>query len=351
MIEPNRFPLPTLALCAVAGIAASGPIHAQLVPPQLLGIDTSGSDTAAFALPGTPLIAPVTQIRLRFDQPLAILPAESPTNFRVVEAGADAVLATSACGAQAAGDDTLVEILGARWNGTGNEIALRLNAPAGLARGRYRVIACDTLLGLGGLAFDGDNDGLPGGVALRDLAIRETSHVENPGLDDSIDGWEAVSLGLFPIAKAHVPDDADDAASSGALRIGSAPFPGSALVLPPVCVNVGFSTASPSWRTRLRYRVLQGQVRVQVTTWFGFSGDGGEIGCVGPGITDSRSFDAMVSTDFDTFDTGWRTAQPFPLATTWIHVSSRDGLPFEILLDDVGFSLDSQLIFRDDFGH
>jgi hypothetical protein len=355
MTACTRFPPRSInALLAVSLLLAGAPCGALALPdaPRLAGIDTAGSETVGFAAPGGPLIVPVTQLRLRFDAPLATQPGtgvESPANFRLIEAGADGLLATSTCGAQAGGDDAFVTLLAATWNSVDNEAVLHPEAAAGLPRGHYRVIACDSLLGLGGLPLDGDGDGLPGGVALRDFAILETNGVANPGFDASADGWEAVPLGLVPVGLARAPLDADGAASSGALRVASGPLSGPALVRPPACVTVGFATPSPTWRTRLRYRVMQGNVRVQVNAWFGFTGDAGETGCDGPGMTDSRSFTASAAGAFATFDTGWQVARPFPLATMSIQLSATDGLPFEILLDDVGFSLDSQVIFRDDF--
>lgn len=353
MKRADRFRLPPALLSATL-LLASGPSGAIALPtaPRLIAIDTAGSETPGFAAPTAALIVPVTQVRLRFDLPLSTQPGtgvESPANFRVISAGADELLATTACTAQGAGDDVLLTILHARWNSVDNEAALRLDAPAGLRRGRYRVIACDSLLGAGGLALDGDGDGLPGGVALRDFDVRESNDVDNPGFDDSIDGWGAVPLGLFPIALAHAPIDADSASSSGALRVVTGALSGPALVRPPLCAMVGFSTPTPTWRSRLRYRVVQGNVRVLLTTWFGFTGDAGESGCVGPGVTYNHSFNASVSDVYSTFDTGWQVAASLPLATTWIQISATDGLPFEILLDDVGFSLDSQVLFRDDF--
>lgn len=321
--------------------------------PRLVDIDTSGSETAAFALPAQPLIVPVTQVRLRFDQALTALPGgelESPDKFRVLAAGSDDVFSTASCTAQAAGDDVAISIASVRWDAAGKEIALRLDAPTGLPRGSYRVIACDTLSGLGGLPLDGDGDGLPGGPAVRLLSIRETSHTSNPGFDDSIDGWRAYPIGVADVTLQHHAADADDASSSGALRVESPSTRGAIRLQSDACALVGGQT--PAWRTRLRYRVLQGTVRVVVQTWFGFTGDAGETGCNGPGTERSVGFTAAASDAFATFDTGWRTVPGFPLATSWVFVTSTDGAPFEILFDDIGFSLDSQVIFRDDFqGH
>ena len=101
---------PSLALklsCTVLALwAASGPIYAvilPLAPPHLLAIDTSGSETTGFSLPAQPLIVPVTQLRLRFDQSLDVLAVEALANFRVVEAGADKLLSTAACGPRCRG--------------------------------------------------------------------------------------------------------------------------------------------------------------------------------------------------------------------------------------------------------
>ena len=356
MIDRTLSPALKLSCAALAFWAASGPIHAQallLTPPHLVAIDTSGSETAGFALPAQPLIVPVTQLRLRFDQALDLLAGGSLANFRVVEAGADGQLSTAACGPLPAGDDIAVPLLGTAWNTAGNEVALRVGAPAGLPLGHYRVIACDALAGIGGLALDGDGDGLPGGVALRDLRVRETSHVVNPGFDLATDGWQVTAREGVAFEAQRVAEDADGAAASGSLRLrhATAAVGGSLGLTSALCVSLPFRDTS--YRLRMRYRVLEGNVRVNVFTWFGFTGDAGESGCIGPGVDVSHdAFTATPSDTFRTFDTGWRELLPAPLGTMSLLLVSADGEPFEILIDDIGFSLDSQVIFRDDFqGH
>lgn len=323
--------------------AGSEPSHAQGAP-HLVGIDTSGSATPQFGLPAAPLGTPVTQVRLRFDSAL-LVPATSA--FRVVEAGADGALATLSCGLPGA-DDVEIGLASVHWDATLHEATLQLDARSGLPRGRYRVLACDTLQSLAGLALDGDDDGLPGGIAQREFSVDETPVLDNPGFDDSIAGW-TVSEPHGSTSAAHAPlADADGAWQSGALRASANEWlqlsQGGCIALFPLA---GWQDSN--WRLSLRHRVVTGSVRITAELWSGFSGDMGESDCRGPGITHTLFFDAQSAPEFATYDSGWRPFQPLPLAQLRLWVSSRDGQPFEILFDDIGLRFDSRVIFRDDF--
>ena len=331
----------------LTSFAASGPSGAQALP-HLVVIDTSGSQTPHFGLPDAPLDTPVTQLRLRFDTALLAVPVSA---FRLIEAGADGAFGTLACGLLPVADDIDIGLTAVQWDATLREATLQLDPTRGLPRGNYRVLACDTLQSLAGLALDGDDDGLPGGIAHREFTVQETPALDNPGFDESIAGWSA-SNWINSAAAAHAPlADADDALHSGALR-ASADLPIPFLELAHAgCVDLyplaGWRDSS--WRLSLRHRVVTGSVRVTAEFWYGFSGDMGEPDCRGPGITDEVFFDAQAAPQFATYDSGWRALEPMPLAQLRLRVSSRDNQPFEILFDDIGLRFDSRVIFRDDF--
>lgn len=326
----------TYPLLLIAGFTVdSGLVHAQATLPQLIAIDTSGSETPNFGLPDAPLGTPVTQLRLRFD---AALPAISSSVFRVVEAGADRLADTLACGLLPTGDDIDIGIAGVHWDASHFEATLQLDAPRGLPRGRYRVLACEAI----------DIGGLPGAAARREFTVDETPVLENPGFDDSIAGWTTPNLPGVATA-AHAPlADADDAPQSGALRAVASQAlqlaQDGCTVLYPL---VGWGDSN--WRLSLHHRVVTGSVRITAEMWTGFSGDMGEPECRGPGITDRVFFDAQAAPSFSTYDSGWRPFEAMPLAQLRLWVSSRNGQPFEVLFDDLGLRFDSRVIFRDDF--
>jgi hypothetical protein len=325
------FTAPCLPLLASLA-AANAPLHAQ-APPQLIAVDTSGSETQHFGLPGTPLVAPVTQLRLRFDAALTV-PLLSA--FRVVQAGADGMLATVDCAALPSGDDIEVLLEALHWDALQYEATLQLAAPHGLPRGHYRVLACNAFAPAGG-------------IASHDFAIEETPALSNPGFDHSMDGWTASSWGGTIEAMQDPLLDADGATHSGALRAAA---PATGLLLEHAgCVELEplLGWNGSSWRLRLRHRVLTGSVRVIAEFWTGFSGDLGEPDCRGPGISDHLAFDAQAAPGFATYESAWRPFEPMPLGQLSLRVSSLDGRPFEIVFDDIGLSFDSRTIFRDDF--
>ncbi len=341
-----------LALLSCASAASAG-----IVPPTVIGIDTSGSQTETFALPATALQVPVTQVRLRFDQPMSVdadLPGpdgvDLPANYRLLAAGTDGVFATTSCAASPLGDDTVIAIVGATWSASLNEIALRLDADTGLPRGRYRLLACAELTNTLGLQLDGDGDGIPGGDAWRDFAVDLTPRLENPGFDLDASGWTAHVLSQGTATVERIALDADGASSSGALRIASSSAT-SVLLGSDSCVIVppgNFIDAST--RVQLHYRVVTGNVRVIANVHIGFGGDlPNETGCVGPGVTVADPAFSGMPGDFTRFDSGEIETFYAPLAEFSLRVVSLDGGPFDVLLDDIGLSFDRLTIFTADF--
>lgn len=329
----TRVPPRLAAALCTAALLASGPIHAQ-VSPRLLDVDTSGSDTPYFGLPDGPVQAPVTALRLRFDAPA---PALLLSAFRLVEAGADGVLDTMACGPLPTGDDVEIALWSVNDFDAAREILLDFDAPRGLPRGTYRVLACDALPG----------------SASRDFSVEETPALDNPtfSVARGVDAWRVDSPTGDALIHHTLDRDADQARGSGALRLASG-LDTFATLSQPACIELAplAGTQDSAWRLRLRHRVAVGNVRITATFWHGFSGDLGEPDCRGPGIEDTVVFDAQPTVGLDTFDSGWRPLDaPLPLGHLRLSISSRDGQPFDIVFDDIGLRFDSRIIFRDSF--
>jgi len=317
-------------------LCTSGLSHAALpVVPRLVALDTSGSDTPDFALPAGPIESAVTQLRLRFDAPMALPAADA---LRLLAAGGDGVFSTAGCDAPL-GDDLAVAVSSVAAFAQ-NEIVLQLAAPAGLPRGSYRLALCAGWSSLAGIALDGDGDGLPGGVALRGFSIARDSLLANPGFDAGIAGWTGVQMSADP-------RDADAAPASGAAQLSGLLAGAMASA---TCVQV--PPASGAWRLRFRYRSLQQTARLFPRAWIGFSGDQGEPGCVGPGVGREFLVVAQPSSEFASFDSGWQSAPGMPLAEVSIlAVPAFGSTALDVLIDDVQLQFDSDIIFRDAFEH
>jgi hypothetical protein len=329
------------AIWSVAWLAGFAmPAEAQLAPPLLIGIDTRGSDTAAFAVAAT-VHAPVTGLRLRFDQAVLAVAAD----FRLLRAADGAMPQTIGCGVPPASGDVELDGLILDYDASEFRIDLAV-APQGLPAGRYRLIACDSLHGLLGSAFDGDGDGLPGGDAIRDFAIATTPVLDNPGFTIDDDGWTVGNLSSGSLAAEWSALDADGDAGSGSLRItGSG---GAVAILGnSACAHVEDVAAGRAFAAELylRYRVLAGEARIVVTAINGFAGDMGETACAGPHV--AREFvieSGTPGTEFLTFRSDRLWLPGMPLAELRIRILSRSG-EFDVLIDDVGFGFDPEPVF------
>jgi hypothetical protein len=346
-IAPRPGPRPldfTAFACASALVVASGALDAQALSAQLIAFDTDGSDSVGFAAPAGPIHAPVTALRLRFDLP--VLPELG--DFRVIRAGADGVLDTVACGIPPIGDDLALDLLAVATSVDG--IVLSLDAPTGLPSGEYRLLVCDSLGGLDGLPFDGDADGLPGGIALRDFAITHDPQLDNPGFTADTARWSVANLSIGSVVAAWDAVDADASATSGALRVTGS-LGSFALLRSDTCVPVheSFASGPVPATVRMRYRVLSGSVRFVVTARTGFAGDLGEGPCDGPGQSRSYFVDAgSPSADFQTHESGALSLEALPHGELEIGIVGLGG-PFEVLLDDIGFNFASRVVFESSF--
>lgn len=337
---PNRL------LRGVACLLLPWGAQAQPIPPHLIVFDTDGSDSAGFGTPPEPAEAPVTAMRLRFDLPVAPVPLD----FRLVHAGRNDVLETTNCAAVPDGDDRSVAVLATDvFEGSG--VLLALDAPTGLASGRYRLLACDSLASLAGLPLDGDDDGLPGGIARRDFRVAHDPQLRNPGFATGDSRWKIANLGLAgKVDASWSPLDADASATSGAMRVAGS-VGAIASVVSATCAIV---PPPPSGTTvpasvRFRYRVLSGDVRFVVTIRTGFAGDVGESGCLGPSLSHTYVVDPTgPMPDFSTHDSGTIDLEALPVAEFAIRIIGLGG-DYEVLLDDVGLNLESAAVFTSSF--
>ena len=335
--RPGPRPLDFIAFaCASAMIVASGVLNAQPLAAQLIAFDTDGSDSVGFVAPAGPIHAPVTALRLRFDLP--VLPELG--DFRVIHAGADGVLGTAACGSLPAGDDVDIDLVSAVAIDPRN-VLIALDSPTGLRSGEYGILVCDSLLGVGGLPLDGDEDGLPGGIALREFSIAHDPMLENPGFTIDLSNW-------WPSVGSWVPIDADGSETSGAIRVASTELTGLASE---TCIPMPVSSSGNglTGSVRFRYRVLSGHLRFVILPRVGYAGDMGELGCIGPGWFPQLIHEAGGPTvDFQTFDSG---AFPMPAAPRGgFGLLLATSSSFEVLIDDIGFNVIwSPDIFESDF--
>jgi hypothetical protein len=103
-------------------------------------------------------------------------------------------------------------------------------------------------------------------------------------------------------------------------------------------------------RVRLKHRVLQGDVRILMTVIAGFAGDQGDAPCVGPAVHQhTLGMQAGPAAAFGILDSGRLPPRYAPSAQLAIEVIGLGDAPFDVLLDDVGFSHDSAAVFLSGF--
>lgn len=341
----RRALLLTAVLCAGPQTSRSAPVS------TLIAIDTIGSDSSDFSLPTHALLPPVTALRLRFDLPVLAAVAD----FRVIADGTDGIITTT-CQSPVAGDDSEIAVAMAISGADGHEVVLRLDSRTGLTVGRYRLLVCGALEHWIGVTPKRKRVDLPDATTIRDFTIAESPQLENPNFSTDLALWSFPALSPSTSDAAWHPVDADGVDASGSLRITGTPGT-SVLARSDTCVRVRLSWMSTQLaaRIRYRYRVLSGNVRIVATATTGFSGDMGEPECIGPHVSYvERIHIAAAAGKFATFDSGRIVMRSGPLATFSLRVIGTGDAPFEILLDDIGFSLDPNLIFsarfeRDDF--
>jgi len=203
----------------------SGPYVVETVPPVVAGVDTVAGTGDHVLLPGEATDAAITQLLVAFSEAMAD-PAgnaaandvTNPANYRVVEAGPDALLETATC-AGLAGDDVLYPVDAAEWYPGALTAVLGVNGGVSLPAGRYRLLAC----GAAGLTdaqnqpLDGDFDGTGGDDFALPFTVSFTNLLLNPNFDLDLAGW--VRLPASGGAVRHDAADADGAWTSGSTLV------------------------------------------------------------------------------------------------------------------------------------
>lgn len=146
--------------------------------------------------------------------------ATNPANYRLIEAGPDAILQTTVCG-PAQGDDVLVDVpMASHWAPT-RTTYIFLNGAESLPEGQYRFLVCGST-SIKDVAFnslDGDGDGIGGDDFARDFVITATNLLLNPNLDDDLQlgGWTISSPQPGEISFNEI--DVDGYSTSGSAEV------------------------------------------------------------------------------------------------------------------------------------
>lgn len=320
MTVPFRHAGPALLLGLFANSAAG---LSPPVPMVLVGVDTIGSDSPGFSLVSAPTLTPVTGLRLKFEFPVTLQGDE----LQLIEAGPDGRIDTQDCAEIPSNDDRDVPLAGLRHGSPAIEVAAEFGPATGLPAGSYRFLLCQQIAS---------------STQRRDFAIAETGWLANPNFSSGTSGWRSTGS---EAQMSHGSLDADGTTLSGALRVRGAA--GGGLVL----YNEGcMLLPSKAHRLRLKHQVLQGAVRIAVTVRAGFPGDQGDAPCVGPHVHEhTLSIQPGPAIAFATFDSGQLPPRPAPAAELEIHVFSIGDTPFDVLLDDIGFSSDPASVFVSNF--
>lgn len=293
---------------------------------RLVAVDTIGSDSADFGLGPAPILAPVTSLRLQFEFPVSL----QATDLQLIEAGPDGRIDTLFCMEQPAGDDQRIALNAIRHGVPASEVAADFGPASGLAAGRYRFLLCDQMTW----------------PTLRhDFSIAETGRLANPNFSTNLDGWRVAALSGSAPQVTHSNQDADGSAVSGAVRVVGATR--SALLLYSESCAHDLYGAN---RLRLKHRVLQGEVQIRMTVIAGFAGDQDDAPCVGPLVYQySLAESSGPNAAYHTLDSGQLPPISAPSAMVAIEVRNLGDTPFEVLLDDIGFSSNPSSVFHSNF--
>ncbi len=199
------------------------------VPPRVLVVgsvpDTGNGSVSA----GESTSASLTQLKLGFSEGVydpagdtASDDVTNPANFMLVEAGANGLFATTACGATQ-GDDVAVSIPAVVYSQPSATATVLLNGVEAIPAGRYRLLACGstTITDLSANPLDGNADGTGGDEFTLDFTASQTNLLDNPNLDDDlqIGGW--AGTGDDPGDVAWSLSDAGAADTSGSVLLQS----------------------------------------------------------------------------------------------------------------------------------
>ena len=190
----RSWPLPVLLLVAVAEAAAGFDVSSP-VPFEVRSEADTGDGRLAN---GEGVLVPLTQLAVLFSEPMRDPAGSSapddltnPDNWLLVAAGADDEVRTSSCAAGPDPADVVVPLDGVLAWTAQNGGVLDLEGLRPLLHGRYRLLACATLVDLAGNPLDGNGDGLGGDDMVLDFLQLADATFANPNVDVGLDNWTA----------------------------------------------------------------------------------------------------------------------------------------------------------------
>lgn len=205
-------------LCAVDAAgnwgpeASLGPFAIDVTPPHIVSVGSVARTSADAVLPGATLWLPITQLLVRFDEPMDPDTVELLASYRLVGTGANGAIETTSCAA-AEGDDAPVVLDWAIYDALAATGIVGLQSRVPLAAGSYRLLACSGLTDGVGNGLDGDADGVAGGPFTLDFAVGASDLFVNPNFDGDLATWELTgTLGALFL---HSTSDTDEQPSSG----------------------------------------------------------------------------------------------------------------------------------------
>lgn len=194
--------------------ASLGPFVLDSTPPQVALVHSVGATAGGELAEGEKTAAPITQLLVTFDEPMAPGPLTSAANWLLVEASIDLAIDTASCAGGVHPDDIAVPVDGVAALGASGA-AVAAGGGMALPRGTYALFACDTLVDGANNSLDGDFDTVPGGDFGRLFGIQGTALFANPNLDGGSAGWSLE--GAAGATMSWSAADANGAPTSGSL--------------------------------------------------------------------------------------------------------------------------------------
>lgn len=227
----GRFRLSSAGVAGPIGAAADGEVedHAVNVVDGIApGVQTVADlDGMVFDDCATVDRAP-GGLRVTFDEP--VQHADQVGSYVVLSAGPDADLTTTSCGG-IQGDDVAHAVTGVTSDLDPTTPTFTLELQAGLPEGLVRLIVCEAVEDLAGLALDGDGDGLGGDPFPRTFRVETDNLLRNGHFDRcpvTLSPWIDVATPPNTVLPSET-EDVDSSSLSGSASFFSASAEPSAL--------------------------------------------------------------------------------------------------------------------------
>lgn len=252
---------------------AYGPWTIDATRPAVEAIDSVAA--ADWSGGGAAVVgAALTQLLVSFDEEMSTSGAGSVLdtgNWRLVEAGADAVVDTDDCDG-VADDDVPAALPAVRYDAGLGVAAVAVGSGSGLPAGSYRLLACPTLADRAGNGLDGAGDGGGAEAYARDFAVVATRHLFNPNIDGDLAGW--MVSGPVPEEWSAASEDAEGRPFSGAAKLATAAGAGAFWYLEQCVETVEPGAQGLSARVRVGSEVAAAPAVHAFLTWSGSPGCG-----------------------------------------------------------------------------